>query len=222
MKQQLRFKSRKGVLQRCNQVTSPKNSFTWSYVRSKRAQRTGSAQLEILCYTTVKRYYTLCTNKCCSLKNAKDRTWQKPPIQDLNIGHGFLMMPTAAVSMISFVFLTCPSLISIQDLRLQRIAPIKSNQLSLHVKPAGKREQVPESLTQILNTSKCGTWRPPSLRNKSPPCPTSKLPVSEHPLEVCKESQPAPDPAGWSCKAVLSTAGSQSLHAGFQEKNHVT
>ena len=97
--------------------------------------------------------------------------------------------------MISFVFLTCPSLISIQDLRLQRIAPIKSNQLSLHVKPAGKREQVPESLTQILNTSKCGTWRPPSLRNKSPPCPTSKLPVSEHPLEVCKESQPAPDPA---------------------------
>ncbi len=50
------------------------------------------------------------------------------------------------VSMISYVFLTCPSLFSIQDLRLQRIAPIKSNQLSLHVKPAGKREQVSESL----------------------------------------------------------------------------
>lgn len=33
------------------------------------------------------------------------------------------MMPSAAVSMISLVFLTCPSLISIQDLRLQRIAP---------------------------------------------------------------------------------------------------
>ena len=60
------------------------------------------------------------------------------------------MMPTAAVSMISFVLLTCPSLLSIQDLRLQRIAPIKSNQLSLHVKPAGKREQVPESLTQYI------------------------------------------------------------------------